>query len=85
MGGVVGAVKGHVEQLAQELGRARRVNLIHSISGLGTGHVVRLRADTADAVGQQGHILHRAAHAETFKAAQLRNLEIGVGDIAVRV
>jgi hypothetical protein len=47
--------------------------------------VVRLRADAADAVGEQGHLLHRAADAEALEAAQLGNLEVGVGDLALVV
>ena len=56
--------------------------MIDRIGRLGGRHVVRFRADAADAVGQQGHFLHRAADAEALEAAQFRDLEIGVGDIA---
>ena len=56
--------------------------MIDCVGGFGGGHVVRFRADAADAVGQQGHFFHRAANAETLEAAQFRDLEVGIGDIS---
>ena len=85
VGGVVGDVEGAVEQLAQHLGGARRVDVIDRVGGLGGGHVMRLRADAADAVGEQRHLFHRAADAEPLEAAQLGDLEVGVGHVALVV
>ena len=85
VGGVVGHVEGAVEQLAQELGGPRRVDVVDRVGGLRGGHVVRFRADAADAVGQRRHLLHGAADAEPLEAAQLRNLEVRVGDLTVRI
>jgi len=56
--------------------------VIDRVDGLGSRHVVGLRADAADAVGQQGHFLHRATDAETFEPAQFRDLKVGIGYIA---
>src|SRR3990172_3531727 len=44
---------------------------------------MRLGADAADAVGQVGHVLRLPADAELLEAAQLGDLEIGVGDLAL--
>ncbi len=82
VGGVVGDVEGVVEQLAEHPPGARRRDLVHRIGGLGGGHVVGLRADAADAVGESRHVLDRAAHAEGLEAAQLGDLEVGVLDVA---
>ena len=46
---------------------------------------MRLRADAADAVGEQRHFLDRASDAEAFEAAQFGDLEVGVGDIPVGI
>ncbi len=59
--------------------------MVDHVGGFGGGHVVRFRAHAADAVGQQGHLLHRAANAEALEAAQLGDLEVGVGDVALLV
>ena len=85
VGGVVRDVEGAVEQLAQQLRRPRRVHVVDGVGGLGGGHVVRFRADAADAVGQRRHLLDGAADAEPLEAAQLGDLEVGVGDLAVRI
>ena len=45
--------------------------------------MVRLGAHAADAVDEQGHFLNRATDTEAFEAAQLRDLEIGIGDFAI--
>ena len=79
--GVVGHVEGVVEQLAQHAPGARRRHVVDGVGGLGRGHVVCLRADAADAVGQRRHVLHRSAHAEGLEAAQLGDLEVGVLDV----
>jgi hypothetical protein len=85
VGGVVGDVEGAVQQLAQFLGRRRRVYVIDRVGGFGGGHVVRLRAHAADAVGEQRHLLHRPAHGEPLEPAQLRDLEVRIGDVALLV
>ena len=85
MRGVVGDVEGHVEHLAQFLDRRGRFDVIEHVQRLGRRHVVRFRADAADAVGDARHFFGGAAHAELLEAAQFRNLEIGVGDIALLV
>ena len=41
-----------------------------------------LRADAADARRDARQLLDRAAHAEPLEAAQLRDLEVDVGDLA---
>ena len=55
------------------------------VQGLGGRHVMRLGADAADAGGEVGHVLGGAAHAELLEAAQLRNLQVGVGHLALVV
>jgi hypothetical protein len=82
VGGVVGEEEGGVEQLAQLAPGGRRRQAVDRVGGLGGGHVMGLRADAADAVGQHRHFLHRAAHAEALEAAQFRHLQVGVGDVA---
>ena len=85
VGRVVGDVEGAVEQLAEQPRRPRRVDVIDGVGGLGRGHVVRLRADAADPAREDGHLLDRPADAELLEAAQLRDLEVGVRDLAVVV
>ena len=82
VGGVVGEVEGAVEQLAQHLGSAGWIDMVDRIHSFGTCHVVSLWANAADAVGEDGHFFNLAADAEALKAAQLGDLEVGVGDIA---
>ncbi len=85
VGGMVGDVEGHVEQFTQKFGCARRVHVIDRVRGFGGGHVMRLGADAADAVGQQGHLFNRPPNAEAFEAAQFGDLEVGVGNVAFLV
>jgi hypothetical protein len=59
--------------------------VVDRVAGLGGGHVVGFRADAADAVGQRRHLLDGAADAEALEATQLGDLEVGVGDLAVRI
>ena len=77
--GVVRDVEGVVQQLAQLPAGGRRRDLVDGIGGLGGGHVVGFGADAADAVRQGRHVLHGATHAERLEAAQLGDLEVGVG------
>ena len=81
--GVVGDVEGRVEHLAHLLGRRRRLDVKQRVQRLGGRHVVRLGADAADAVGDARHLLGRPADAELLEAAQLRDLEVGVRDVAL--
>ncbi len=82
MGGVIGEVEAGVEQLAQLLGSGWGIHVVHRIGGFGSRHVMRFGAHAADAVGEQRHLLDGASDAEALEAAQLRDLEVGVGDVA---
>ena len=82
---VVGGVEDAVEQLAELLGRRRRIDVEHGVQGLGGRHVVGLGADAADAGRQVRHVLGRPAHAELLEAAQLGDLQVGVGHVALVV
>ena len=82
---VVGDVEGGVEQLAQLLGGGRRVNVKDGIARLGRGHVVRLRADAADARRDVGQLFHAPALGELFEPAQLGDHQVSVGDVALVV
>ncbi len=81
VGRVVSGHEGAVEELAQERGGAWRGDAVDRVDGLGRGHVVRLGADTADSAGEGGHLLDGPADAEALEAAQLGDLEIGVGHL----
>ena len=82
---VVGGVEDAVEQFAELLGRRRRIDVEHRVQRLGGRHVVGLGADAANAGRQVGHVLGRPAHAELLEAAQLRDLQVGVGHVALVV
>ncbi len=82
VGRVVGDVEGRVEQLAEQLGGARRVDVVDRVGRLRRGHVVRLRADAADAVHEDRHLLDGPADAELLEAAQLGDLEVRPLDLA---
>ena len=82
---VVGGVEDAVEQLAELLGRRRRIDVEHGVQGLGGRHVMGLGADAADPRRQVRHVLGRPAHAELLEAAQLRDLQVGVGHVALVV
>lgn len=69
-------------QLADLFRRWRRVEMIDSVGGLDRGHVMRRGADAADALRQARHLFHRPPDAEFLKAAQFRDDEISVGDVA---
>jgi len=85
MGRVVGHVEDSVEKLPQELGRAGQVDVIDRVAGLGRGHHVRFRTDAANARRDPRHLLDRTADAELLEAAEFRDLEIGVGNVALVV
>ena len=82
---VVGGVEDAVEQLAELLGRRRRIDVEQGVQRLGGRQVMGLGADAADPRRQVRHVLGRPAHAELLEAAQLGNLQIGVGHIALVV
>ena len=82
---VVGGVEDAVEQLAELLGRRRRIDVEHGVQGLGGRQVMGLGADAADPRRQVRHVLGRPAHAELLEAAQLGNLQVGVGHVALVV
>ena len=71
-----------VQQLAQLARRGRGLHAVAAVDGLGGGHVVRLRAHAADARRYARQLFDRPADAEALEAAQLRHLEVDVGDFA---
>ncbi len=85
VGRMVGGEEDAVEQLAQLLGRRRRIDVKHVVQRLGGGHVVGLGADAADAVGQVRHVFGGPAYAEFLEAPQLGDLQVGVGHISLVV
>ena len=74
-----------IKQLAELLGQRRRIDVKQGVERLGRGHVMRLRADAADAIGQVGHVLGRTPHAKLLKSSQLGNLQIDVGNVPLVV
>ena len=74
-----------VEQLAQLLGRRRRIDVEHAVQSLRGRHVMRLGANAADPGREVGHILDDAALAELLKSAQLGDLQVAVGHISLVV
>jgi len=79
---VVGDEERVVEQFTEAPPGRRGLDAEHGVDGLRRGHMVRLRADAADARRDAGQLLDRAADAEPFEAAQLGDLEVDVGDLA---
>ena len=55
------------------------------IAGLGRGQQVADRADAADAGHERGHLVERPAFAELLEAAELGDVELRVGDVALVV
>ena len=82
---VVGGVEDAVEQLAELLGRRRRIDVEQGVQRLGGRQVMGLGADAANPRRQVRHVLGRPAHAELLEAAKLGNLQIGVGHVALVV
>ena len=78
-------VEGVVEQLAQLAAGRRDLDAEDAVDGLGGRHVVSLGAHAADARRDARQLLDRAADAEALEAAQLRDLEVDVLDLAVVV
>ena len=85
MGRVVAGEEAVVEQLTQLATRGRGLHAEDPVEGFGGGYVVRLRADAADARRDARQLLDRPADAEALEAAQLGDLEVGVGHFAVVV
>ena len=55
------------------------------VAGLGRGDQVADRADAADAGHDRRQLVHRPALADALEAAELGDVEVGVGDLAVVV
>ena len=85
VGRVVGGVEDAIEQLAELLGRGRRIDVKDAVQGLRGRQVVRLGADAADAGGQVRHVFRLPADAELLESAEFGNLHVGVGHVAVLV
>jgi len=66
---MVGIVERGVEQLAQFLARRGQFDVVDRVAGLGRGHMMRLRADAADARRDARHFFHGPAFGELFKPA----------------
>ena len=80
--GMVFQHEGVIDQLANLAARRGRLDLIEGIQSLGRGHVMRGRANTADAAGDLRHVLRRAADGEHLEAAQFGHLQVGAFDVA---
>ena len=74
-----------VHQPAQLVGGGRDVHGHDGVAGLGGGQQVADRADAADARGDAGHFRVGPAFAELLEAAELDDVELGVGHVAVVV
>ena len=74
-----------VEELAELVGRRRRVDVVQVVEGPGRRHVVRRRADAADALRDARHLLGGPADAEPLEPAQFGDLEVRVGHLALVV
>ena len=85
MGRVVGRVEDAVEQLSQLLGGRRRLDVEERVEGLGCRHVMSLGAHSADPRRKVRHILRGPPHAKPLEAAELRDLQVGVGDVPLLV
>jgi hypothetical protein len=83
VGGMVGAVESHIKQLTQHLGGAWWIDMVNSIYGFCTCHVMSLRADTTDTVGEDWYFLYLSANAEALETAQFGDLEVGIGEISL--
>ena len=68
-----------VHQPAQLVGGGRDVDGHDGVAGLGGGEQVADRADAADALGDAGHFAVGPALAEFLEAAELDDVELGVG------
>jgi hypothetical protein len=70
-----------VHQPPQRLGRRRDGHGQDLVARLGRGQQVADRADAADPRRQAGHLEERPAFAELLEAAELRHMELRVGDL----
>ena len=82
---VVGGEEDAIKKLAELLGRRRRIDVEQGVQGLGGRQVMGLGADAADPRRQVRHVLGRPAHAKLLETPQLRDLQIGVGHVALVV
>ena len=80
---MIGGVENAVEQLAELLGRRRRIDVEQRVQGLRGRQVMGLGTDAADPSGQVRHVLGRPAHAELLETPQLRDLQVGIGHVAL--
>ena len=76
-------IKCHVEQLADFLSHRRGFYMVESIQCFRCSNVMCFRTDTADTVCYPRHFLSRSSHTKLFEAAQLRNLEVYIINIAL--
>jgi hypothetical protein len=83
--GVIGSEEDAIEQFSQLLGSWRGIDVEQVVQRFAGRHVVRLRANTADSVGQVGHIFSLTADAKLLEPPQFGDLQIGVGDISFLV
>ena len=72
----------HVHQLAQQLGRARRLDADDHVASFGRHQVVADRADAADARGDGGHFKEHAPLAEFLKATELVDVQVCMFDLS---
>ena len=73
------------EDAAQFVGGRWNLDRKQGVAGFRRCNQVADRADAADARHQRRHFGKRAAFAEFLKAAELRNVEAGILDVAVLV
>ena len=73
---------GQVHDPAQLQGSLRRRDGEDLVARLGRRHEVAHRADSADPRHQRRHLAQRPALADALEAAELRDVEVGVGDRA---
>ena len=71
-----------VHQPAQLVGGGRDVDGHDGVARLGRGQQMADRADAADARGDAGHLAVGPALAELLEAAELDDVELGVGHVA---
>jgi hypothetical protein len=70
-----------VEDLAEHRGRLGDPHREDGVARLGRGDEVADGADAADARHERRHLVERAPLAELLEAAELRDVEPGVGDV----
>jgi len=76
---------GGIEEFPQLLAGRWDLNLINGVCGLTRGHMVRAWSDTADTGHNARQFFYRASLAEALKTPQLRDLEVGILNLAILV